>query len=231
MDLIDVLSYEIFGAMIHMIKRSINCMAVAVILVMFFCTVAMASVTTGTESAVNYQMSYPVVHANNEAASMKINSDIEQYLQNFRADYNAGKFINGKISYQVMYEDENYVSILLIPYVWTGGAHGFESGLGLNYDKTSGDIISLPYFVKIDPKDKSMIYSFPTYNDNGKRIPMDRLHENRWEIPISGNYYMLGNGELALIYQPYQLASYADGITHIILTVKWIDYFNRKNQA
>lgn len=39
----------------------------------------------------------------------------------------------------------------------------------------------------------------------------------------------MGNGAIALIYQPYELAPYASGITHIVISAKYVDYFNRRN--
>lgn len=65
------------------------------------------------------------------------------------------------------------------------------------------------------------------YNERG--VSVKSTFSNKYQQPLSNNYYMLGNGEIALIYQPYQLASFSEGMTYIKLTTKWIDYFNRKN--
>ena len=40
---------------------------------------------------------------------------------------------------------------------------------------------------------------------------------------VSDKYYLLGNGEIALIYQPYQLSSFSDGATTIRLNQQEID--------
>lgn len=64
---------------------------------------------------------------------------------------------------------------------------------------------------------------------NERDVSVKSTFSDKYRQPLSNNYYMLGNGEIALIYQPYQLASFSEGMTYIKLTTKWIDYFNRKN--
>ncbi|RHM55828.1 DUF3298 and DUF4163 domain-containing protein [Mitsuokella sp. AF33-22] len=190
-----------------------------------------ATVETGTDTKINYTMNYPLVYTQNPDAQEAINSDIYTYIADFRAAYERGDFIDGSFSYEVKYEDEQVVSIVICEYKWTGGAHGMPNYIGLNYDKATGEKLPLSYFVRLTPADRVQVLGFPVYNARDEVIPDKDLSQYRWDNAISTNYYMLGNGDLALIYQPYDLAPYAAGVTHIKLTAKWIDYFNRRNHA
>ena len=48
-------------------------------------------------------------------------------------------------------------------------------------------------------------------------------------MPLSGNFYLAGRGQVALIYQPYQLAAFAYGMTSIILPAGLVEELNEKN--
>lgn len=190
-----------------------------------------ATVETGTDTKINYTMNYPLVYTKDPAAQEAINADIYTYIADFRAAYERGDFIDGSFSYEVKYEDDQVVSLVLCEYKWTGGAHGMPDYIGLNYDKATGEKLPLSYFVRLTPADRVQVLGFSIYNARDEILSDKELSEYRWDAELSTNYYLLGNGDLALIYQPYDLAPYAAGVTHIKLTAEWIDYFNRRNHA
>ena len=212
-----------------MMRRFLFCI-VTVLTILMFEVPASASVTTEGESGMNYTINRPVVHTGNNQIEAMIRADIEQYIHAFQKDFFAGEFINGTIRYQVMYEDMRCVSILLSDYRFYGGNHGIPIYYGLNYDKSTGQRIPLLYFVRLRPEDNSWFGQMSVYDVNNKEIKWEYLSRSPYNQPVPNNYYMLGNGELALVYQPCDLASYADGVTHIKLTREWIDFFNRKNK-
>lgn len=203
------------------------------LLFLFIGEIANATVQSGFDSAVNYTMKYPLIYTNNEFVQEKINSDIYQYIYKFKYDYQKGGFIRGKFDYKLKYEDDDYVSVIIWEDRWTGGAHGQLRYVGLNYSKHTGEKIPLSYFVNLSSEDTRKIHSMAVYNERGNIVPEERMFGkpifDRYHQPLSNNYYMLGNGEIALIYQPYQMASFVNGMTYIKLTANWIDYFNRKN--
>lgn len=193
-----------------------------------------ASVYEETDSAINYTMSYPIVYLDhNQEAQDRINSDIYNYIGAFRTDYYDGKFINGFFKYEVKYEDDDVLSLMIIDYRYYGGAHGLEKGIGLNYSKKTGQRLPLPYFVRLRPGDISKVFSLPIYNRRNQHIPYritkDFTPYTKDHKGITDNFYLMGNGAIALIYQPYELAPYASGITHIVISAKYVDYFNRRN--
>lgn len=196
--------------------------------------ISSASVYEETDSAINYTMSYPMVYLDhNQEAQDRINSDIYNYIGAFRTDYYDGKFVNGFFKYEVKYEDDDVLSLMIIDYRYYGGAHGLEKGIGLNYSKKTGQRLPLPYFVRLRPGDISKVFSFPIYNRRNQHIPYritkDFTPYTKEHKGITDNFYLMGNGAIALIYQPYELAPYASGITHIVISAKYVDYFNRRN--
>lgn len=196
--------------------------------------ISSASVYEETDSAINYTMSYPMVYLDhNQEAQDRINSDIYNYIGAFRTDYYNGKFVNGFFKYEVKYEDDDVLSLMIIDYRYYGGAHGLEKGIGLNYSKKTGQRLPLPYFVRLRPGDISKVFSLPIYNRRNQHIPYritkDFTPYTKEHKGITDNFYLMGNGAIALIYQPYELAPYASGITHIVISAKYVDYFNRRN--
>lgn len=196
--------------------------------------ISSASVYEEKDSAINYTMSYPIVYLDhNQEAQDRINSDIYNYIGAFRTDYYDGKFVNGFFKYEVKYEDDDVLSLMIIDYRYYGGAHGLEKGIGLNYSKKTGQRLPLPYFVRLRPGDISKVFSLPIYNRRNQHIPYritkDFTPYTKDHKGITDNFYLMGNGAIALIYQPYELAPYASGITHIVISAKYVDYFNRRN--
>lgn len=196
--------------------------------------ISSASVYEEKDSAINYTMSYPMIYLDhNQEAQDRINSDIYNYIGAFRTDYYDGKFVNGFFKYEVKYEDDDVLSLMIIDYRYYGGAHGLEKGIGLNYSKKTGQRLPLPYFVRLRPGDISKVFSLPIYNRRNQHIPYritkDFTPYTKDHKGITDNFYLMGNGAIALIYQPYELAPYASGITHIVISAKYVDYFNRRN--
>lgn len=192
---------------------------------------AFASVGTNTDNGVNYEMSYPIVYTNNKAIQDKINQDIYHYIAAFRDDYNAGKFYKGKFSYEVKLETDDYVSLIIIDSRYNmGAAHSLEFFFGVVYDKRTGRKIPLSYFLKITLDDLEWFYRDHLYDRAGNKINADGYHPMKEIFGVFDNYYLLGNGGIALVYQPYVLAPYSYGATTIRLSLEEVEYFNRKNR-
>ena len=196
---------------------------------MLFMSISFASVKSVKEEAVNLKLAYPVVIFVNQKAQDKVNTDIQHRVQAFRAEKIAGKFIDGDFSFTTKYEDENYLSLLLCEYRYTGGAHGMPTYTGVTYNKQTGAVIPLTFFVHLRSEDATRILALPVYNWKNEVIPENLLNSYRDKEPLTGNYYLMGAGNIALIFQPYQLAAYAAGVTHIILTPALQKELNQQN--
>ena len=191
---------------------------------------AFASVGTNTDNGVNYEMSYPIVYTNNKAVQDKINQDIYHYIAAFRDDYNAGKFYKGRFSYKLKFENDDYVSLTITDSRYhMGAAHPDAFVHGVVYDKHTGRKLPLSHFLRITVADLKWFYHGHLYSSSGKKTDGDSLG---WRSnKVSDDYYLLGNGGIALIYQKYALSFGYEGATTIRLTREEVEYFNRKNQT
>ena len=187
-----------------------------------------ASVENHTDNGVNYEMSYPIVYTNNKAAQDRINQDIYHYIAAFRDDFNAGKFYKGWFSYKVRLENNEYVSLTIKDMRYNmGAAHANHVVYGLVYDKNTGRRLPLSHFLKITVNDLRYFYGGHLYSEGGEKI------ENlNWSAPerVPEDYFLLGNGGVALIYGVNELYSSSSGATTIRLNREEVEYFNRKNR-
>lgn len=188
-----------------------------------------ASVKTVQEEAPNLKLIYPVVTFVNQKVQDNINTDIQRRVQAFRAEKAAGKFIDGDFSFTTKYEDENYLSLLFCEYRYTGGAHGLPSYTGVTYDKQTGAVIPLNFFVHLRSEDAARIFALPVYNWKNEVIPENLLNSYRKQESLTENYYLMGEGNIALVFQPCQMAAFAAGVTHIVLTPALQKEFNQQN--
>ncbi|QLE01355.1 DUF3298 and DUF4163 domain-containing protein [Galbibacter sp. BG1] len=178
-----------------------------------------------------------------EAAS-KINGTIEKFVINtlnyseektsdsittalsiFRSDYTQLKerfpediipweaSIKGKVSF----ENENFASVKMDSYVFTGGAHGYGSVSYLNFNLQTGEELSAKDLL-ID--EKSFIdFAEKTFRKQEKISPEANINSSGFMFE-NDNFHLpnsIGFNEngIILTYNPYEIAAYADGLTKI----------------
>ena len=184
-----------------------------------------SSVKTGEQSYINLSLKYPLVYLKNNEVQNKINTDIANYVYKFKNEYDNGDFINGRMRYDIKYEDEDYISIILSFYKYTGGVHGFIHGKAIVYSKKTGEVIPLENFVKINSADDLNNIFISIYSED-----MFLLKKHSIIKRVSKDYYLGGDGYIYLMYQPYELAGFGYGLTNVEISDKIMDYFNRKNK-
>jgi hypothetical protein len=125
-----------------------------------------------------------------------------------------------KIEGSISFEDANFISIILDSYLFTGGAHGYTSKRFLNFNKQKGiELENEELFKNVEkfhafaeemfrqkegiPKDKSI-------NHTGFMFEQDSFY-----LPENMGFTKEG---LKLLYNPYEVASYADGPIEFTLT-------------
>ncbi len=135
--------------------------------------------------------------------------------------------IEGSISY----EDANFITIALDSYLFTGGAHGYASKRFLNFDKRKGiELDNSELFKNVAdfrtfaeamfrqkediPKDKSINYTGFMFEQDSFYLP-----ENMGFTPKG----------LKLLYNPYEVASYADGTIELLLPHREVKKYLIKN--
>jgi hypothetical protein len=126
-----------------------------------------------------------------------------------------------KINGEIIYEDANMVTIVVNSYTFTGGAHGYGSTSYLNFDKAKGtelenwqlfdDPEGFEKFAETKFRVQEKIPQDSNINATGFMFEGDSFH-----LPNNVGYTQDG---VQLIYNQYEVASYADG--PIILTLPY----------
>ncbi|AXL21249.1 hypothetical protein [Megasphaera stantonii] len=194
-----------------------------------------ANVQTGTFSAQNLNLVYPLVYVENHEAQSKINKDLAKIIYDIKSKYDTGKYYLAQMHYEVTYEDKDLVSILIKTHiVWNrGAAHGSVGDIGRVYNKNSGERIPLYNFVKIrDAKQiqSNLIDGVLSAYDCDFKNNVYYFRQKEWEVDtVSTNYILMGNGELSIIYPTYSIGPFSAGPIKVKFDKNAIDYFNRLN--
>lgn len=190
-----------------------------------------AYVVEQTQVDGNMKLSYPLVYESNQDVQHKINTDIASYVVAEKSYYESGAAQSVDLSYEVAYEDADYLSIILTPYHYTGGAHGMYNRIGRVYNKHTGDVVPLSYFVHIDePSELTNGLRNNTLTLESQTGNIEVMKSDMWnEVPyVSDNYALRGNGVIDLIYQPYEMGPYSYGAMRIRITPEATTALNMK---
>lgn len=104
-----------------------------------------------------------------------------------------------------VYEDDKIVSFEANSYCFTGGAHGTGACLGATFDKATGKQLNL---VKDSPALRKLITERLHRNWD-----MQGLQFNQEPVPMpQAAPYVVSNGMVKFIYQPYEIGAYALGL-------------------
>lgn len=172
------------------------------------------------KSTYNFQVNYPYITLENKEAANEINRFINKKIQAYRKVYNNHNYTLGILDYELKYEDDNFLSIVFT-YWWyyQNAAHGMYNTSGIVFDKHTGKLVNLKHFVpELNVRNLKLMVQdgkLTIYNTNNKPIT---LAEPFALDRVSHSYYIDSDKSVYLIYQPYELASYADGNTYIKIT-------------
>ena len=197
------------------------------ILCILFCLFAF-SVTAFAEKAVlknneenyNLKLNYPIVTVKDADASNEINRFISKQMQAYKKVYEKHNYIYGNVDYQVMHEDDDYLSMVFeFSWYYKNAAHGMYNKSGIVFDKHTGKLVNLKDFVP----ELSLKNLSKKINDGELKIynaifdPITLM--DPWMLDrVSHSYYIDADKTVYLIYQPYELAPYALGNTYIKIT-------------
>lgn len=194
-----------------------------------------AKVIEQTQTAANLNLKYPLVYVDNPIAQKSINTDIAVHVDKMRDLYYNKKMYKVNQWYKVTYEDDNVLSIVITSDWYNGrGVHGYHIKQGLVYDKNTGTRIPAYNYVKFknDAQLKDLVGSgiVHVYNESGeKRVyPRDMFGLKNIKVK-NDNYALTGDGSLVMLYQPYELSMYANGVNMLLLEPNNIEYINRWN--
>lgn len=207
------------------------------ILACFTCPQFMSDAYTVSmqQTDTNLKLTYPLVYVSSDTAQSKINTQIAYYVEKMRDLYYKDKMYQVYQSYETTYEDDNYLS-LIITSGWYNGqsAHGYYTSQGLVFNKNTGDLIPASNYIHI--KDDRQLYKLvmegmlPVFSSRDHQLQYTEFMIPDKKIAIRyDNYVLLGEGKIAMLYQPYEISYYANGVTRIVFTPEKIEYINRLN--
>ena len=136
-----------------------------------------------------------------------------------------------EINGEVVYEDANIVTVMVNSYSFTGGAHGYASTSILNFDKRrGGELENRELFDDMEGFEKLAEAKFRIQEEipEGKNINATGFMFEGDTFHLSQNIGYTKEG-IQLIYNQYEVASYADG--PIVLTLPYEEvnvYLKRK---
>lgn len=189
-------------------------------------------IENGNQKYINLILEYPLIYVASEEVQKNINKDIAGYVYNFKNQYDNGMFYRGKMSYEKFYEDTFRISIVLKETWWNiGAAHSQYRFIGVVYDKLTGEKVSVrDYMPNISSQNLNLVVEngiAPLINEQGNKI---NIQDGKTINRVSNDFVIVDMNTIALIYQPYELAPFSDGIIYLVLNEKIMDYINRLNK-
>jgi len=154
-------------------------------------------------------------------------SNLDDALLSFKNGYSeikhlyAGKTLpwKARIDGEIVFEDAEVLTVQLNSYVFTGGAHGYSARRFLNFDKKKGVELEnwqlfqnrkdFQAFVEAKFREQEAIPAEASINETGLMFESDRFY-------LPENIGFTENG-VQLLYNPYEVASYADGPIELTL--------------
>ncbi|KOO50410.1 DUF3298 and DUF4163 domain-containing protein [Priestia koreensis] len=115
-------------------------------------------------------------------------------------------------TYELKYNAQNKLSVIMYDGVYLGGAHGTEWATGYNFDINTGNRYSLISVLKNHTYDtEEYIYNKLAYDEN-------YFVESRDDITVNNDnaFYFQNNG-VAIMFTEYEIASYAMGMPAIFV--------------
>lgn len=124
-----------------------------------------------------------------------------------------------KFTVTPLFFNENYLSVNISRYAFTGGAHGMHHNTIINYDVNTGQHITLDSLVP------------PKHQDSLNKVISNQLKENYGLQPDeslkkaglfednieAASNYCITDGGISFIYNPYEIAPYAMGIIIVFI--------------
>ncbi|WP_042347389.1 DUF3298 and DUF4163 domain-containing protein [Bacillus massiliigorillae] len=113
-----------------------------------------------------------------------------------------------KSSYKLIYQDSNYISIIMYTDIYTGGIHGFRAVDTYNFNINTGKKILLTDIVKPSKATKTKQYIYNYFKKAGilfTDVTIQDIKLNQYST------FIFTNTGISVIYQEYEIAPYANG--------------------
>lgn len=179
------------------------------------CTIDISMVTLSGNDKVSKKINEMLVrHALSFTGGEKPDGSIEQLLHSI--DNCAGEDVmEGDYSIGIESNEGNILSMCVSAWANTGGAHGNGVSFYLNFDKRTGDTISLLRIVKPGTVDELVARAKQQFEkENGNIKETGWFFEGDFIMPRT---FSIGKGGLLFLYQPYEAGPYMMGMPQFFL--------------
>ena len=126
---------------------------------------------------------------------------------------NAGRFLDDNPESVITYETESYI--------YTGGAHGYNSLTYMNFSRKTGHLITLDEVLDLSKKEHIIQLLLQDLMQQANCKSIQQLEDEGYisirDIDVTGNFHM-GSCGITFVYNPYEIACYAMGRQSVTLT-------------
>ncbi len=132
------------------------------------------------------------------------------------------------IESEISYQSDNIISIPISIYEYKGGAHGNDQIRFLNLDAKTGNILALNDFIEINNSFIKLAKSYfiKNLNENDTNLKMeDYFFGKSFHLPE--NMGLCDEG-LILLYNVYEVSSYAQGYTEFVIPFEKVESFLKR---
>jgi len=143
-----------------------------------------------------------------------------QDFKNFKLEFKDETITwEAEITGVVSYQNNDLATILLNTYIFTGGAHGYEANLFLNFDLAKSiELENYQLFKDIKEFEQLAENRFRAQNKIPKKGPINQtgfmFSDDTFHLPENIGFTEEG---IQLIYNQYEVASYADGTIEVLI--------------
>lgn len=128
------------------------------------------------------------------------------------------------VTSEVMREDSKYISVVMTFWSYNeGAAHGNYAVNTFTFDAKTGELLPFEHFVRMNKED----VEFETHEHlmSIDDSPIKRMDYTTVTYPVT-RFYVDKKDNVYLLFDPYEMAPYAAGVTHVKLTPKQIKNYN-----
>ena len=177
--------------------------------------VADASIWTAREEGDYYELIYPVFECDDPVVKEAINADI--YTRAARTADAARRNYTTSFRYELKMENNRYLSLVFFPGGYEeGAAHAMYTGVGVVYDKATGEKVPLSHFADVTTADLVRLYEAGAFHHyEGLPLPIDPVKR---PTKVPEDYFITRWGTIFVLFDARELAPFQAGATAIDVT-------------
>ena len=151
----------------------------------------------------------PVDHISIKEAAQKFNEEAVRFKNDFEE---SNVVFEAQFDSELSYQSSDIISIAITGYLNTGGAHGNTNITIFNFDAQTGNVLDFDTLITDEESFTDLAQSYfekEVHADENKEFS-DYFFGEEYHLPANIGYSDKG---IVLVYNQYEVASYATGIT------------------